>query len=384
MWARLNIVTQVRKEEPVSKVIVAGLIAVAVLVSSDLSLVSPLKAEAAQPAKYADPEKQLKAEMEMAAATLIELIVGDRESAEYKAGIKDIRDALAKLEPPNETPSQRLKRLRNHRDTHIWSINEYAAKESARLNLPQPQLTTVDTLREAINNPAVSLVSRIFSKLKGSISGEKYTSPRGLFSVVIPKASNSFGAPFTIQEDTRRGRPDYDLVAFYVKDFGEVFIASVRQIPPDVQEQMNKEEPTKTLSKLGYKVLYDWRQNFPSEPEVVKENFFDTHLGKGMLRLYMARKGSLLTRIHAGKSEQFDTLIGVIIVRQDKQYIYAIAEHDFKPTDETELSISLESFFNSVEIRLPAASFTQKEGASSQEEEGGSGNYSITDPHDEQ
>lgn len=334
-----------------SKVIVAGLIAVAVLVSSDLSLVSPLKAEAAQSAKYADPEKQLEAEIEMGEATLAELTGADRESAEYKAMIKERDDALAKLVPPDETPSQRLERLRRFRDIHIWSINEYAVREATRLHLPQPKLTTVDTLREAINNPAVSLVSRMFRKLKGSVSGEKYTSPRGLFSVVIPKASNFFGVPFTIQEDTQRGRLDYDFVAFYVKDFGEVFIASVRQIPPDVQEQMNKEEPTKTLSKLGYKALYDWRQNFPSEPEVVKENFFDTHLGKGMLRLYMARKGSLLTRIHAGKSEQFDTLIGVIIVRQDKQYIYAIAEHDFKPTDETELSISLESFFNSVEIR---------------------------------
>jgi hypothetical protein len=191
--------------------------------------------------------------------------------------------------------------------------------------------------------------------LKASAPGEKYTSPRNQFSVKIPKPTNWARAPFVIQEDAQH--PDYDMVAFYVKDFGEVLIASVRRIPEKVLIEMAKDDNRTVLSNVAYKVLYDWRSNFPEEPKVESENFLQTAYGEAILRVYLAKKGSLLEIIKGGtgkrEPEPFDTFIAVMLVKKDNRLIYAIAENDNLTEggkNKGELQRTIQDFFSGIVV----------------------------------
>lgn len=198
--------------------------------------------------------------------------------------------------------------------------------------------------------------------LRGVVSENKYTSPRSWFSVQVPKSSNWANVPFSIQ-DTSVNQPkvgNYDLVAFGVKDFGEVLITSVRHIPDDMLDKMKQIDIRTVLSNLAYKALYDWR-NFPIKPNVVEETYLSTPHGESLLRVYMAEKASLLVRA-AGRrptaSDTFDTLIAVIVAKQKNHYVYAIAENDagIAFTDPTRyknkkaLKRRVQSFFASVVV----------------------------------
>ena len=193
--------------------------------------------------------------------------------------------------------------------------------------------------------------------LKGSVAGETYVSPRNLFTVKIPKPINWARVPFVIQEDTQEGRPDYDLVAFYVKDFGEVLIASIRHIPEDVLAKMAKDEHRVVLSNIAYKALYDWRTNFPEEPVVSSENYFKTSYGEAILRVYRAKNGSLLQKIQGGpdpKPEPFDILIAVLLAKSGNKQIYAIAENDYLTEggkNKDKLEEIIREFFLGIEVK---------------------------------
>ena len=168
--------------------------------------------------------------------------------------------------------------------------------------------------------------------LKGSVSGETYTSPRGLFRVRMQKPLNWARAPYVIQEAVQQGGPDFELVAFYVKDFAEVLIASVRHIPEVALGEMAKEDHRTTLSNLAYKALYDWRDNFPVEPTVINDEFFQTPYGESILRTYHAKQGSILEKPSGGENPEpktFDVFIGVLLSKSGNKYIYAIAENDY-------------------------------------------------------
>ena len=196
--------------------------------------------------------------------------------------------------------------------------------------------------------------TRAASPLKGKVSKGTYTSSRGLFSVPVPKASNWAGVQFKVQDVTDSSQTNYDLVAFYVKDFGEVFVASVRRIPKVALDNMARDDPRNVLKNVSNKALGDWRQNFPEEPQVVEERFLSTPYGPGILRVYRAAKGSLLEMATGGSGrgfERFDVLIAVILVIRNDHYISAIAENDAEALEKEPLTRSLEAFFS--EIKVP-------------------------------
>lgn len=166
----------------------------------------------------------------------------------------------------------------------------------------------------------------------GSVSGDVYTSPRGLFTIRIPEPANWAGVPFEIRDSFESGRPNYDVVTLYVDDFGEVLLAGVRQIPDDVLARLTKHDPRTVLENLAYKVLYDWRSDFAEEPGVVEDTFVETQFGEAILRVYSARKGSLLKRIEGNREpERFDTEIIVLLAQQNNYLICAIDEYDATP-----------------------------------------------------
>ncbi|MBI2202968.1 MAG: hypothetical protein HYU41_03805 [Candidatus Rokubacteria bacterium] len=218
-------------------------------------------------------------------------------------------------------------------------------------------LTALQAIRPGVSSDvAVSLVTGVPATqppLRGSVSDGTYTSPRRLFSFRVPKASNWAGVQFEIQEAMETGPRNYDMVAFYVKDFGEVRIASVRRIPRVALDNMAKDNPTSVLRNIADKALGDWRQNFPQDPEVIDEQLIPTTYGQGIQRVYKAARGSLMEKLEGGSGkgfERFDVLIGVILVIRNDHYISAIAEDDHRPLDTVALMQSLKTFFTSIRV----------------------------------
>jgi hypothetical protein len=199
-----------------------------------------------------------------------------------------------------------------------------------------------------IANEVLKLIER-----RGVVSGDKYSSPRNWFSVQVPKSANWANAPFAIQ-DTSVNQPkvsNYDLVAFEVKDFGEVLITGVRHIPDDVLDKMKQDDNRSVLSNLAYNALNEWR-DFPIKPKVVEETYLTTPHGESLLRVYMAEKASLLVSATGRRptaSDKFDTLIAVIVAKQKNHYVYAIAENDAEVNKEA-LKRRVQSFFASVVV----------------------------------
>ena len=195
---------------------------------------------------------------------------------------------------------------------------------------------------------------------QGRVTAGRYHSERGWFSVPVPKASNWAGVPFAVQGTSvnRAGVGDFDAVVFSVKDFGEVLIASVRHIPERVLAEMRDKGDKRTvLSDLAYKALHDWRDDIPEslpvEPKVVEDTFVSTPHGEAILRVYMAERGSLLTRATGRRptaADTFDTLIAVIAARQGDRFLSAIAENDAEGGDKETLKERVRSFFSGIVV----------------------------------
>jgi hypothetical protein len=205
---------------------------------------------------------------------------------------------------------------------------------------------------------ATSLLMACAPSLKGTVSGDAYTSPRALFRVTIPKARNFARVPFAIvHEGTREGREDYDEVAFFVKDFGETVIVGVVQIPDDVLRETAKDDKRTLHSKAAHRALERWR-TFPEQPTVEDGTDLDTGYGEALLRVYLAKKGSQLTRTRprdgVREPELFDTLIAVQIVKWDNTFVYAIAQNDHLTADgknRTDLKRVTEEFFSGLRAK---------------------------------
>lgn len=168
-------------------------------------------------------------------------------------------------------------------------------------------------------------------QLKGKVSRGKYTSPRGLFVVRVPEASNWARVPFTIEEASETGDRNYDSVFFYVKDFGEVLQASVRRIPLSATDEMSKDDPVNVVKTLADKALSDWRQDMTEVPSPLVDELVPTPYGQAALRIYRVPNGSQMRgNIGPGQEPIFpDAVVAVVAVRRNDQMISAIAESDF-------------------------------------------------------
>ena len=167
---------------------------------------------------------------------------------------------------------------------------------------------------------------------KGNVKDGIYTSPRGLFSVKVPKSTNWVGIRFAFTDVSKKDELNFDLVEFHVKDFGEFYVASVRHIPPAVSEEMAKNDSQNVLKNVAFKALTDWRRDFPEEPQVVDDSFITTPYGPGILRVFNAPKASSGQKMtfSSGKmmAKRLDVLLAVILVIRGNHYISAIAEND--------------------------------------------------------
>ncbi len=168
------------------------------------------------------------------------------------------------------------------------------------------------------------------------LTNKRITSKGKLFSIAVPQSLNFAGLPFEVRHTAKGGASPFDLITFQVKDFGEVYIVSVRVIAPADRERMAAGPIPHTLASLSRTALYDWRGQLSKdpgvrlqqEPEIVIDQPDDTHLGPGLLRIYLARGGSLLVLEGGGlPPRREDVLIGVLLVKQTDRYVYVVAEH---------------------------------------------------------
>ncbi len=187
-------------------------------------------------------------------------------------------------------------------------------------------------------------------RLKGTLRDGQYTSSRSLFSVPVPKASNWAGVPFRTQDQSETREGNFDMVVFYVEDFGEVLLASVRHIPQVALENMARDDPQNVSRNLARKALGDWRHNLAEEPDLEEELFVSTAYGQAALHIYRVPKGSLLQRIAGSGSESFDVLIAVIAVKRNDHMISAIAERDYEPLEKERLRARLQGFFSDLAV----------------------------------
>ena len=199
--------------------------------------------------------------------------------------------------------------------------------------------------------------------------GKEYRSTGGRFSITVPATSNPFVRSYKWEESRLKYENyDYEEVVFLIQDFGQAYGAGVRRIPQGVLVEMAKEEPKETLSKLAFKALDQWR-DLAEEPEVVEDTPVETQFGEGLLRVYLAKKSSLMGRVvgtdEGGKPkiERFDTHIAVLVAKKGDWFFYATAEDDYLQTNATAppagpfdpkptLKKALQSFFASLTVKL--------------------------------
>lgn len=199
-------------------------------------------------------------------------------------------------------------------------------------------------------------------------AGNPYTSSKGMFSITVPPRNWAVDTYKFSESQLKYENYDYEEVIFYIADFGQAYRAGLRRIPPVALEQMAKEEEKQTLSNLANRALVQWR-NYAEEPQPVEESSIQTQFGAGLLRIYLAKHSSLVTklvgegRISDRKREKIDAYIAVLVVKKGEWFIYATAEDDAlldhspgqppgqaPPDPKPILSKNLQSFFASMTV----------------------------------
>lgn len=190
-------------------------------------------------------------------------------------------------------------------------------------------------------------------------AGKQYTSGKGTFSITVPPANWAVDTYKFKAGQLKQDNYDYEEVVFYISDFGQAYAAGVRRIPQAVLAEMAKEEEKQTLSNLANKALHLWRTGYAEEPQPVEENSVQTQFGGALLRIYLAKRSSMIEKMVGGKGEPIDTHIAVLVVKKGDLFIYAAVEDDDlqtqspgqSPADpKATLSKNLQNFFASMTV----------------------------------
>lgn len=190
-------------------------------------------------------------------------------------------------------------------------------------------------------------------------AGKQYTSGKGTFSITVPPGNWAVDTYKFKAGQLKQDNYDYEEVVFYIPDFGQAYSAGVHRIPQAALAEMAKEEEKQTLSNLANKALHLWRAGYAEEPQPVEENSVQTQFGGGLLRIYLAKRSSMIVKMVGGKGEPIDTHIAVLVVKKGGLFIYAAAEDDDLQTQLPEqssadpkstLSKNLQSFFASMTV----------------------------------
>jgi hypothetical protein len=174
-----------------------------------------------------------------------------------------------------------------------------------------------------------------------------------MFSVRIPKPSNPFGVPYALTPLDTKGDSQYDKVMFHVADFGTYLVASARVMPAASVPLMDKDDHRTVLRNVSRVSLMAWRTDLEATPEITRESFVDSRYGEAIVRVYRARKGSLLVQARGGRPTRdgaFDTNIASMVARQGPVVVYVLAEDDSSPNDAGALAKMAIDFFHDMKV----------------------------------
>lgn len=183
--------------------------------------------------------------------------------------------------------------------------------------------------------------------------GSEYVSPNQLFSVVVPRAPNWAGVPYTVTALDTKDDEQYDKVLFHADDFGQFLVAGVKVVSAISVSEMDKDEPRTVLRNLSQAVLMGWRTDFREVPQVVREASVETTHGEALERVYHATKGSILTEAQGRvptRADAFDTNIAAIVTRHGDTVIYVLAEDDARPNDADSIARIAVDLFESLQV----------------------------------
>jgi photosystem II stability/assembly factor-like uncharacterized protein/outer membrane protein assembly factor BamB len=190
-------------------------------------------------------------------------------------------------------------------------------------------------------------------------AGKQYTSAKGTFSITVPPGNWAVDTYKFKASQLKQDNYDYEEIIFYIPDFGQAYSAGVHRIPQAALAEMAKEQEKQTLSNMANKALHLWRSGYAEEPQPVEENSVQTQFGGGLLRIYLAKRSSMIVKMVGGKGEPIDTHIAVLVVKKGNLFIYAAVEDDDLQTQSPGqssadpkpiLSKNLQSFFASMTV----------------------------------
>ena len=196
-----------------------------------------------------------------------------------------------------------------------------------------------------------TLVLAMLSALQlAAAQAQEYTAPNGMVALNVPKAPNWAGSPYKVTPLDTKGDQRYDKVMLHADDFGQYLVVGVRMMPPPAVAAMDKDEPRLVLRSLSEATLKGWRTDLGASPEVAEESFRDSKYGDAIVRVYRARKGSILVKAQGRRptrDDAFDTNIASIVARRGAVVVFVLAQNDASPDDpKMGVTMAMELFDN--------------------------------------
>lgn len=184
-------------------------------------------------------------------------------------------------------------------------------------------------------------------------SSPEYTSPNRIFSINIPRAPNFASVPYKVTVQDTKGDKQYDKVIFHADDFGQYLVIGVRVMSIPTVTAMDKDESQAVLQNLSEATLKGWRNDLDVLPEITQESSLDTKFGKAIIRVYRAKKGSILVKAQGRqptREDAFDTNIASIVARQGALVVFVLAENDTSPDDSSAIVRMATGLFQDIRV----------------------------------
>lgn len=192
-------------------------------------------------------------------------------------------------------------------------------------------------LGSAVLIPAIALLSELPPVYaQDSSRGQEYTGPNRIVLFNVPRAPNYANVPYDVTPLDNHGDPQYDKVMLHADDFGQYLVVGARVMSAEFVAQMDQDGPELVLRNLSEATLMGWRTDFSELPEVTEEAFRDSKHGNAIVRVYRARKGSILVSAQGRRptrDDTFDTSIASVVARRGPVVLSVLAENDMSPDD---------------------------------------------------
>jgi len=198
-----------------------------------------------------------------------------------------------------------------------------------------------------------ALLFVLLAQAQSPAIGQEYTGPNRIVSLSVPKAPNWAGVPYKVTPLDTNGDQRYDKVMLHADDFGQYLVVGVRMMPPPAVAKMDKDDPKLVLKNLSQATLMGWRTDLGAPPEVIEESFRDSKHGEAIVRVYRAKKGSILVKAKGRRptrDDAFDTNIASALARRGAVVVFVLAQNDESPDDPKSVAKMATELFDDLRV----------------------------------